>query len=186
MAIIGYPEFFFEDGKEFDPAILKNKEHIPQPEYDSFRAQCPRACHDVLLHCNDGKEEGILLVIRDNEPAKGQLWCLGGGWPKGVRLEESVTKITKRESGLDIDGDFYHIGGAPVYWKPREGIRSGAHELGECFYAKARGEIKLDSLHKDARIVTPEAYNNTVRQGLHPYMRYFMDKAIPLVEASRK
>ena len=191
MAINGWLEFGIENGRPVDLTLLRAGQ-ISDDTYNSARRTILRGCHDLFLQVErpDG-ERGILLVLRDNQPAKGELWCLGGGIKRGGEgiwdpanstrnTEESLHKIALRESGLEIKGDMDYLGCARVYWATNPATGNGVDELGHCFFGRADGQIKLDPLHKAPRIVTPREYSN-VKEGLHPYMKAFMDRAMPLV-----
>ena len=46
------------------------------------------------------------------------------------------------------------------------------------FFAKGKGEIKLDKFHEKPVIITLEKYTEKFRKNLHPYVRDFMDIVI--------
>ena len=83
MAINGWLEFGIENGRPVDLTLLRAGQ-ISDDTYTSARRTILRGCHDLFLQVErpDG-ERGILLVLRDNQPAKGELWCLGGGIKRG-------------------------------------------------------------------------------------------------------
>ncbi|MFW9888521.1 MAG: NUDIX domain-containing protein, partial [Candidatus Thorarchaeota archaeon] len=45
--------------------------------------------------------EGVLLVVRDREPAKGRLSFPGGGVEIGETQEEAVLREVREETGID-------------------------------------------------------------------------------------
>jgi len=148
-----------------------------EDRYREFRCIAPRLCHDAFIHYNGG----ILLVVRDNEPAKGKLWPIGGAMDKFVSEEESLINLVKRESGLDLS-DIRYLGKDRMWWKtdPYGGNR-GVDDFAFAYFGRGEGEITLDNLHKDPRIVTPKEYG-WIRNDLHQYVQTFMDMSIKLIE----
>jgi ADP-ribose pyrophosphatase YjhB (NUDIX family) len=57
----------------------------------------PSACVDVIIL----SRQGVLLVWRDNEPAKDQWWLPGGWVLKGELLAECAVRKAREEVGLD-------------------------------------------------------------------------------------
>ena len=71
--------------------------------YVDGRQVLVRACHDAFVsYYNEKGEQGIILVKREAEPAKGYLWCLGGGIKKGISTIKSLERSIKEESGLEV------------------------------------------------------------------------------------
>ena len=65
--------------------------------YKEILKSMPILCVDLLiLH-----EDKCLLLLRDNEPAKGQYWFPGGRVNKGELIAEACVRKTKMETGLD-------------------------------------------------------------------------------------
>jgi ADP-ribose pyrophosphatase YjhB (NUDIX family) len=165
-------EYKIEDGKEINVDDLK-EDGLPKEFYPEAHKGLPIVCHDVFIEYNGG----ILFVIRDNVPAKGELWCIGGRVKKGFGMLDSLKDKTRQECGLEIN-DIKFLGNARTFWKTdpfRHG--KGTDTINFVFYAKGTGELKLDDLHKEPQIITPEKYK-IARDKLHPYMRDFMDKII--------
>ncbi|MBI2043883.1 NUDIX hydrolase, partial [Candidatus Pacearchaeota archaeon] len=69
-----------------------------EQRYKEARVIMPRMTHDIFIHYKNG----ILLMVRVNEPAKGMLWCPGGSVEKFVSIQESLRRKVKEECGLDI------------------------------------------------------------------------------------
>jgi hypothetical protein len=150
---------------------------MPLSDYRKSHENLVIACHDVFMEY-DG---GILLVVRDNVPAKGFLWPIGGRIEKGVPILESLKKKVKAESNLSIS-NIKELGSARTLFATDPfGHGKGTDTLNIAFFAKASGKVKLDGLHKDPTIVKPKDYAK-LRDSLHPYVREFMDKSIALIK----
>ena len=159
--------------------------------YSDGRQVLVRSCHDALVSCdNERGERGILLVRRNAEPALGYLWSLGGFFDRGVPTDTSLSSRIKVESGLDIDeSSFLVLGHVRAMWNTTpnkdaeaKGLPLGIDDTGLLFYVRGSGKLNLDKLHDRPRIVTPEEYNATnIRETLHPYVMFGMDRAIPLL-----
>lgn len=165
-------EYFSEEGKRVN---LKKLEYPKKGEgiYVKAREVLVRGCNDIFVEYNGG----ILLVVRDNTPAKGELWPIGGGIEKGIPLIRSIRKKVREECGLKLR-DIKFLGISRHFWNssPKGGSK-GADELSLAYFAKGQGHLKLDKVHKKSIIVTPKKYPK-LRKSLHPWVRDFMDKAI--------
>lgn len=160
---------------------LQNIKYFGKGEevYQNGRQVLVRACHDVLIKY----KEGILLITRDNEPAKGYLWAIGGGIRRGVSTEKSLAELVKGECGLEIS-NLKLLDWARMIWNttPNQNIKQknlpeGIDDLAALYYCESKGNLKLDKLHKDPIIVTKEKYSD-IRDSLHDYIKSGMDKAI--------
>jgi len=120
-----------------------NTEFIPQDLYDNIMDLMPIICVDGIIK----KENGILLLLRDNEPEKNKWWFPGGRLLKGEKLEEGIVRKVKEETGLtcevidmiDITQTDFKTGpnGIPV------------HTVNVCFTLKIKnGKLSLNNEHK--------------------------------------
>jgi hypothetical protein len=157
------------------------------PIYADGRQVMVRTCHDALVGYDAGEGEGILLIRRKAEPAYGYLWPLGGGIERGVPMNLSLARKVRAESGLEIS-DPVLLNTARMVWNTtphktaeEQGLPLGIDDFGLLFFARGTGEITLDKLHEMPTIVTPEMYNEELRNSLHPYVKVGMDLAIPLL-----
>ena len=73
--------------------------NIPNDLYAKIVEHMPILCVDVLVH--DGKGN-VLLVKRNQEPAKGKWWFVGGRVLKGERLPDCVKRKCHEEVGLEV------------------------------------------------------------------------------------
>ncbi|MCH8088642.1 MAG: NUDIX hydrolase [Chloroflexi bacterium] len=119
--------------------LEKLKEEGSQSEWDQFpesHKNLPIVCHDVFIEYNGG----ILLVVRDNEPAKGKKWCIGGRMKRGIPTEESLKMKAKEECGLELK-DLQYLGCGRVYWNSDPfGHGKGADTPTFVYFAKGEGD----------------------------------------------
>jgi len=165
-------EYNIEDGNEVDLNGLKSN-RMSLPDYILSHRSLPMPCHDAFIRY----QGGILLVTRDNPPHKNELWPFGGRIERGMKTEDSLKTVIKRESGLELE-DIALIGCIRIF----AGTDPFGHGKGtDCpafvYSATGKGDLKLDSLHRNPRIITHNAYPK-IRSSLHPYVRDFMDLLI--------
>lgn len=160
--LIGPKTYFQSEGTGFTQEDLKIKGWTKDPYYTWSRACVVRgALENFVAVENEKKEKGILLIRRKGNPAKGQLWCIGGEHKKGYSIEEALTINAKRECNLDLS-DFVCIGYTDVMWgtTPKETKvgSKGLHDGGPIYYYQGDGELKFKSLDNEPLIVTPEMW----------------------------
>ena len=73
--------------------------YIEETLYSKFVELMPIACVDVLIHDDEGH---ILLVKRNQEPAKGKWWIVGGRLLKEETLMDGAVRKAKEEVMLDV------------------------------------------------------------------------------------
>ena len=121
------------------------------------------------------------MVLRKGFPVKDILWGIGGGIERGMLIEDSLRKKVKEECNLELE-DIKEIGCARTLFEtdPFEHGK-GTDTINFIYFARGKGELKLNDLHANPTIITPEQYTEEFKKGLHPYVRDFMDLAIPLI-----
>ena len=67
--------------------------------YRTIQEYLPIACVDLLIEC-DGK---ILLLRRDNEPAKGEYWFPGGRIYKNETIRTAALRKAREETNLNCE-----------------------------------------------------------------------------------
>lgn len=169
-------EYFFENGQVVDLNSLKS----PRMSRDSYAAShegLSIMCHDVFIKYRNG----MLLVVRDNHPYKGELWCLGGRVERGMKTKDSLRVLTKREANLELE-DITFLDSIRMFAQTDPfGHGRGSDTPIVVYFARGGGNLRLDELHKDQKIVTPSEYP-MLRDGLHPYIQDFMDISIDLIK----
>lgn len=170
-------EYAFEDDKFVDLEPLKS-EFVEESLFRQIHSNSTITAHDAFIEY----QGGILLVTRNNFPAKGILWCIGGKIERGVPTENSLKRISKKECGLNLS-DLEFIDSARQFWQTDPfGHGKGTDTPSYIYFARGHGELTLDSLHKGPIIVKPEDYTKQFRQKLHPYIRDFMDICIKKIK----
>lgn len=77
---------------------------IPSEFYRAFVAYMPVVCVDLVIREYGGSR--ILLVLRSNEPLKGQWWVPGGRILKGETALDAARRKAISEVGIDIEPRF--------------------------------------------------------------------------------
>ena len=166
-------EYVIENGKKVDLKKL-GAPPLSREVYAQAHQFLPIACHDIFIEYRGG----ILLIMRDNLPAKNIYWMIGGRISRGVPLLESLKQKVKQECGLEID-NIVKLGTARTLFQTDPfGHGKGTDTVNWVYLAQGRGKIKLDTLHKKPMIVKPSDYTSAFRKSLHPYVRDFMDEAM--------
>lgn len=166
-------EYAIENGKEVDITALRSG-FVEREIFVKNHQTSVIPCHDAFIHY-DG---GILLVTRDNVPAKDILWPVGGKILRGVNTEESLKEKVRAECGLEIK-NLEDLGTGRTFFETDPfGHGKGTDTINSAYFAEGEGLISLDNLHKGPRIIRPEDYTESFRASLHPYVRDFMDICI--------
>ena len=169
-------EYAVEEGKKVDLKKLQTG-LMPDEEYPLAHQYLPIACHDVFIEY----QGGILLIVRDNLPAKDILWMIGGRLQRGMPILDSLKKKVKQECGLEINNIVELGTGRTLFTTNPFGHGKGTDTLNWVYFAQGKGKLKLDTLHKKPLIVRPADYTSSFRKSLHPYVRDFMDKTMKMV-----
>ena len=90
-------EYNLENGKNVDiKKLISDK--IPLNQFIKAHKGIIVLCHDVFILYKGG----ILLVTRDNLPAKDITWPIGGRIQRGMSIEDSLKKKVMEESSLKL------------------------------------------------------------------------------------
>lgn len=169
-------EYKFENGHEINLNKLREP-FIPKEEYKKIHGRIIRFCHDVFIEYDNG----ILLVIRREQPVSGIIWMIGGGGERGVSVEESLRHKVKEECNLELE-DIKELGCARTFYETDPFDHGkGTDTFNVVYFARGRGELKLNPDHYNPIIISAEKYTDEFRKTLHPYVRDFMDLAIKLL-----
>lgn len=171
-------EYRFENGHEVDTSRLIAGGNLPLDLWVQIHQSVPIPTHDIAIEY----EGGILLVNRDNVPAKDILWIMGGRMERGISTEESLRRRVKKECGLELEDPIKYLGVTREYWETDPfGHGKGTDTIGFIYFGKGRGKLALDHLHSKPIILTPEKYTAEFRRELHPRISYALDMAVPLI-----
>ncbi|MBA7609623.1 GDP-mannose mannosyl hydrolase [subsurface metagenome] len=128
--------------------------------YNEITSVIPIACVDLLI-VHDGR---LLLMLRNNEPGKGVWFTPGGRILKGETLEEAVTRLLGKETGLEATrveqkGTMAHI------WPEIHTVTT--------FYRVdvASGNVEMNDEHSDYRWITGDTGD------LHPFVTEMIERA---------
>ncbi|MSP11691.1 MAG: NUDIX domain-containing protein [Chloroflexi bacterium] len=137
------------------------KQFIPADLYYQILENVPIACVDIAVVA----QGAVLLVQRNDPPAKGQWWVPGGRVIKGEMMRETALRKAREEVGIDCHvGPLIHTaetifpdgpGGIPV------------HSINSCFFVypvDPAFNLHLDSHH------TAYQWVNHIPPGIHPYV----------------
>ena len=90
---------------------------IDEPLYSEIKKVMPLPCVDLLI-VNKGR---LLLMKRNNAPAKGLWFTPGGRIYRGETLEAAVRRVLKKETGLAPDS-FKQVGTMSHIWPEAQTI----------------------------------------------------------------
>ena len=162
-------DYFSEGGRTVNRRYLEAERMDLEP-YKEAHEGLVIPCHDVFIQT----QGGILLVRRENVPAEGILWPIGGRLSRGVETQESLRILVRSECGLKLENlELLGVGRTQFRTDPF-GHGRGTDTLNLIYYAEGKGEIRLDDLHSTPTIVRPQDYYS-LRKELHPYVQDFME-----------
>jgi ADP-ribose pyrophosphatase YjhB (NUDIX family) len=150
---------------------------MPKEEYIKAHRSLVIFCHDVFIEY----QGGILLIIRNNEPARDILWPLGGRVLRGLDVVESAKRKVRQESSLELS-DVRIVGMSRTYFRTDPfGHGRGTDTVNAVLFAKGHGELHLDHLHERPSIVKPSDCTEDFMNKLVPYVRDYLRIAIELL-----
>jgi ADP-ribose pyrophosphatase YjhB (NUDIX family) len=169
-------EYCFENRRLINVSKLKIP-RIPRSQYKDIHKKIIIPCHDIIIEYKGG----ALLVIRKNYPAKDILWPIGGRLERGMNTEDSLRRRVKEECSLELE-NITELGCARTFFKTDPfGHGKGTDTINFMYFGRGKGRLKLDELHTGPNIILPKQYTKEFRKTLHPYVRDFMDLAMPLI-----
>ena len=139
---------------------MKPSAWIEDSLYNQIKSNIPIACIDLLV-IHDGR---ILLMLRNNEPGRGLWFTPRGRILRSETLEEAVTRVLRKETGLKATrvkqkGTMAHI------WPEIHTVTT--------FYRVdvANGDVEMNDEHSDYTWIT----GNT--GDLHPFVAEMIERA---------
>lgn len=128
--------------------------HIPSLLYNQILKLIPISSVEAII----AKDNKLLLLKRNNDPAKGEWWFPGGRIRKGESFEATLTREVKEETGLDvIASDFIN-----VYSR----IFHERHDITIVYLCTCNGDdIILNNEHSQYRY-----FSSFSEDSIHPYL----------------
>ncbi|ELZ31366.1 GDP-mannose mannosyl hydrolase [Halogeometricum pallidum JCM 14848] len=142
---------------------------VPEDEWASVVANVPIVSVDLIVR----QEGGVLLGLRENEPAKGEWFVPGGTVLKNERLTEAIHRVAEMELGCEVKicerlGTFEHFYDTSEV----EGVET-KHYLANAFVVEPLQPVDaVDDQHSELRVFEPPF------EGLHPYVQRYIDRII--------
>ena len=153
------------DLKHLEPPFMEDE------AYEKSHECLVVLCHDVFIQYAGG----ILLVQRRLHPAQDYYWPIGGRVQRGMSTEDSLRQKVKAECNLDLDG-IVEIGQARTFFRTDPfGHGRGTDSFNLVYFGEGNGELRLDDLHEEPRIITVAEYFKGATNEFHPYVRDFME-----------
>ena len=133
------------------------KGFIPEKDYARIRRSVPIVCVDAIIMT----PHGILLGVRNNAPAKGKVWFIGGRVHFGERMADAVLRKVREETGLRVRIEGFVEADSTIFPE-----REKFHTINFTYLVKQTGgRLRADSQH--SRFV----FVNSLDRRLHPYIR---------------
>jgi colanic acid biosynthesis protein WcaH len=134
---------------------------IPWELYQQILENMPIACVDIAIVANGA----VLLVVRNDAPAKGQWWVPGGRVLKGEMMKDAAVRKAREEVGVEC-----HVG--PIIHTAETIFPDGpdnipVHSINSCFFmypVSPDFQVTLDGHQTDYRWV------DHIPDGLHEYV----------------
>jgi colanic acid biosynthesis protein WcaH len=132
---------------------IKECNFIPQTLYDQIEKCLPIVSVEAVI----AKDNTLLFLKRNNQPAKGEWWFPGGRIHIGESLEQALHREVKEETGLEISS--YKL--INVYSR----VFPERHDITIAYLCKCKEDkIKLDNEHSKWGVFKHTAIS------LHPYL----------------
>src|SRR3989344_4832992 len=156
----------------------KKYQRISRELYGEIHKLMPLVCVDGYVMTRNG----VLLVKRKEEPAKDLWWPLGGRRPRGLKSDNAIKMIARRELGLDVEVKAKLGVEDTLFDTEPEWLNHGeGTDTTNTVYAlklvNLDQELNLDRTISGARIITAEDYFSKERGTFH----WYVDTYLPLV-----
>jgi len=179
---------------------MEPRDHVPSEEWATVVRNAPIVSVDLVVRApvdesasepgdgvgsGDGgvdaagpatAEEGVVLAMRENEPARGEWFVPGGRVRKGERLREAVHRVAEAELGVAVSIErtlgvyehFYDVADVPD--------AGGKHYVPTGYVVRPETTaFSLDAQHSAVRVFAP----GDLPDDLHPYTAaYLVDAGV--------
>ena len=135
--------------------------YIPQNEYNKILAQMPIVCVDIAIVYHSK----ILLIRRNEQPAKGEWWLPGGRLFKNESLESCAFRKAGVETGmLGKVGKMIHY---------QSTVFDTVHSVNFCYMFHAdNSNVRLDNTASEFKWI------DNISELYHPYIKECLSKAL--------
>lgn len=147
--------------------MSENDRWIPAEEWEVIVANVPIVSVDLVVK----HEGGVLLGLRENEPAKGKWFVPGGTVLKNERLVDAVQRVARMELGCEVEiverlGTYEHF-----YETSEVEDIDSKHYVANAFVVEPIEEVKVtDDQHAEIRTFKPPF------DDLHPYVERYVEQ----------
>jgi colanic acid biosynthesis protein WcaH len=141
---------------------------VPKTEWKTIVKNVPIVSVDLVVKY----EDGVLLGMRENEPAKGEWFVPGGTVCKNEKLTDAVQRVATMEIGCEVTihdrlGVFEHFYNTAEV----DGVDS-KHYVANAFVVEPIDEVQEpDDQHSQLRVFTPPF------DELHPCVQQYLSEA---------
>jgi len=137
--------------------------YLSEDKYNEIEKLVPLACLNIIIVDDEGR---ILVMKRNNEPAKGLYWYPGGRIKRGQSLEEALKEKIKEETGLEWQElEFIRVASVDsTLFKTRHTIN-----INFLLKKKTNSTIRLNPEHSDFKWVKPRDFD---KEKLNPYLKW--------------
>jgi colanic acid biosynthesis protein WcaH len=131
----------------------EESDFIPDKLYNQIMKVMPIVSVEAVIVIDDG----LLLLRRKNEPAKGEWWFPGGRIKKGESLKQALHREVKEETGLQVTTQKL----INVYSR----VFPQRHDITIVYLCKCKkGEVALNDEHSQYMLFKDNCVD------LHPYL----------------
>jgi len=139
---------------------------IPPEKWEVIVDNVPIVSVDLIVKY----EGGVLLGLRENEPAKGEWFVPGGRVRKGEKLEAAVHRIAREELAVDVD--IKSMLGTYGHFYERSEVGTSKHYVAHGYHVRTgETELKSDSQHRALSVF------ETRPENLHEYVEQYLAAA---------
>jgi len=137
--------------------------YIPEKKFREIERLVPLASFNAIIVDDKGR---VLVMKRNNQPAKGLYWFPGGRIKRGQSLEEALKEKIKEETGLEwSEVELIKVASVDsVFFKTRHTIN-----INFLLKKKTSSEIKLNQEHSDFKWIKPEDFD---KEKLDSYLKW--------------
>ena len=151
----------------------------PRSKFLDVLSNSVNPCVDVVLYRDSESKQPIdrqvLMVERNEEPAKGLFWPPGGRWLKNENLPDCARRKVREECGIENIEILRQIGAIPFSSNmcSQEGVTEGYHAVGIDYLARlipGEHKVQIDHTSKGYNWMGFQDIERVNPQGLHPYL----------------